>query len=169
MSATDNPAIRPITKQDIEETAFILGRAHFLSHQEKETMKFVLELSISKAPMLKDNARDRNFWVLEGEEGSIAGAYSLMTYDTDYQETDWLAWLCVDPDCRGKGYGKKLLTHAIEQARVRGKKHFKLWTTTKEHEQTAQHLYNSFGINIDKKIDDPDEPGITRIYRSLAI
>lgn len=125
--------ISPLKEDDIDEAVFILKRAHHLSYDDKETMKTVCEASISKLPIVGDEARDRDFWVMK-DEGSIIGAYSLMVFEHDYPDADWLAWYCVDDDKRGQGLGKILLNHAISEARKRKKKSLNLWTTTRPHE-----------------------------------
>ena len=80
----------------------------------------------------------------------------------------WLGWFTVIPEARGKGVGRQVLEWTINEARNKGYKFFRLWTTTDPDEAVAQKLYGSLGINIYKKEFD-EKSGDTILYRELKL
>jgi len=64
---------------------------------------------------------------------------------TRAEEVGILNDLYVLPEYRGKGYGKKLMAHAIEQVKSRDISRIQ-WLTAKDNED-AQQLYDSLGAN----------------------
>lgn len=52
--------------------------------------------------------------------------------------------ICVSPNQQGKGLGKKLLTHFIEQAKAKGV--VKIWLEVRAKNITAQMLYMNAGF-----------------------
>jgi GNAT superfamily N-acetyltransferase len=54
-----------------------------------------------------------NAWLLE-EDGFPAGSVAVMRYGA---ELAWVSMLLVDPRCRRRGYGTRLLLHALHECR----------------------------------------------------
>jgi len=80
-------------------------------------------------------------------EGTVFG-FSTLYFSfssTRAEEVGILNDLYVLPEYRGKGYGKKLMAHAIEQVKSRGISRIQ-WLTAKDNED-AQKLYDSLGAN----------------------
>jgi amino-acid N-acetyltransferase len=69
------------------------------------------------------------FWVLEEEDGRLAGCCCLEVYSPKIAEIRSLA---VSEDCRGKGYGEILVNAAIEEAQRRNVKQILVVSSTPE-------------------------------------
>jgi GNAT superfamily N-acetyltransferase len=84
----------------------------------------------------------------------------------DGDQADWLAMFSIDPDYRGQGLGKRLLNFAILQAKSRGKRCLRLYTSHDPKEAVAQTLYERQGFRVvaeERLWLDP----CVRIYREL--
>ncbi len=55
--------------------------------------------------------------------GKIVGMGSLHYFDTLVKKSVWIEDVVVHPEHRKKGYGKKIITHMISQAKKRGANH----------------------------------------------
>ncbi len=88
-------------------------------------------------------------------EGEIAGMAFLMPSGnpTEIYEKGWsyIRFVSVDPNCRGKGIGRKLTTLCIDAAKANGEKVIALHTSEFMHE--ARHIYESLGFEVLKEID----------------
>jgi GNAT superfamily N-acetyltransferase len=93
------------------------------------------------------------FFVLRAD-GSPAGCGGIQLFGTDYGE---LKRMFVRPQCRGRGYGKLLLDHLADHARVRGVKLLRLETGI--HQLPAIRLYEGWGFQrvppFGDYVDDP--------------
>lgn len=92
---------------------------------------------------IKSNYVDRGgcFDVLINEEHQIIGTVGLFPMDNDMCE---LRKMYLHPSCRGRGFGKKLLEHAIDKARELGFKSIILETAAVLKEAIA--LYKKYGF-----------------------
>jgi len=86
-------------------------------------------------------ARGGTFHVLESRDGAIIGAYGLYRVDGDTCE---LRKMYLRPEHRGQGLGKRLLDHALAQARELGFRAVVLETASVLKEAIA--LYESYGF-----------------------
>lgn len=86
------------------------------------------------------------YFVALDQKENILGTIGLYTQKSDEKNTDWLGWFCVDEKYRGKGVGQLLLDIAIKEARNRGKRFLKLYTSTNPNEAKAQMLYEKNGF-----------------------
>lgn len=69
---------------------------------------------------------------------------------------------------RGKGYGRALLDHLLEQARASGVQYFYLETGTPEYFNAARQLYSQAGfIECDPFADYHDDPYSLFMYKAL--
>ncbi|NWF70751.1 MAG: GNAT family N-acetyltransferase [Chloroflexi bacterium] len=75
-------------------------------------------------------------YVLEDDHGQILGYYFLRPYETGIVLED----LFLEPQAIGKGHGKRLFTHALEQARARGYAEM-----TWESDAHAEGFYRAMG------------------------
>jgi len=92
-----------------------------------------------------------DFWAAVDENGEIRGVIGLYSYIKDEDEAAWVSWFCVDPKARRQGIGQRLLGHAVEQARARGMKYVRLYTSTLANEAAAQFLYEKNGLRLCKE------------------
>lgn len=86
------------------------------------------------------------YWVAVDENGTICGTTGLYSMKKDFDEAIWLSWFCVAPTRRGQGIGKRLIEFSIEEARRRGKKYLRLYTSDDSNEAEAQFLYEKYGF-----------------------
>ncbi|MGN1353731.1 MAG: 2-amino-4-hydroxy-6-hydroxymethyldihydropteridine diphosphokinase [Alloprevotella sp.] len=80
------------------------------------------------------------------EEGTIQAmaTLSLMLIPTGVKA--WIEDVVVDENCRGRGYGRQLLTHLIAEARRLGASSVNL--TSKPERVAANRLYRSLGFRL---------------------
>ena len=102
--------------------------------------------------VLDDSAS--RLYLLE-EEGLIVGTLTLGIYVSPTGSKAWIEDVVVDNTCRGKGYGRALVAHAIEEARKAGVK--QLMLTSNPLRVAANKLYQSMGF----------EPKETNCYRMV--
>ena len=67
--------------------------------------------------VLNDSAS--RLYLLE-EEGRVVGMLTLGIYHSPTGSKGWIEDVVVDDACRGRGYGRMLVAHAIEEARKAG-------------------------------------------------
>ncbi len=78
--------------------------------------------------------------------GRVLGTTGLYRYNRDAAEAVWVAWLCVDPNARGRGIGQALIDHTIKTAQSLGYQKIRLYTSTAPNEAAAQLLYEKNGF-----------------------
>ncbi len=87
-----------------------------------------------------------HFFTLETENNKIAGILSLCIYPIPTSTKAWIEDVVVDETLRGKGYGRILMTHAIEFARSTGARSIEL--TSRPSRIAANRLYRELGFTI---------------------
>jgi GNAT superfamily N-acetyltransferase len=119
--------------------------------------KYIERLGKLPAAMSTDYTKlveTRGVYVLR-ESGKVIGSI-LLSKDGDSIKVNNLV---VDPTAQGKGYGRVLMEHAENMARVQGLAAVTLFTNEKMHENIA--LYAKMGfIETGRKFDD----GFNRVY-----
>lgn len=110
---------------------------------------------------------DLIYWVAM-EANDVVGIIGLYT-DNDAEEAVWLGWFCVSPRFRGKGIGSQLLELAIEEAKSRGKKFLRLYTSTSPLERAAHRLYEAYGFKLIKREPWPNDDTIEKLYYQLTL
>jgi len=108
------------------------------------------------------------YFIAVDESGEVLGTTGLYALEEDKQEAYWLGWYCVDPKYRGRGIGGKLLDFTIEEAKNRGKKILRLYTSPSDDEKTAQIIYDSRGFKT-TGTEKKDGNKYEIIYKELAI
>ena len=91
-----------------------------------------------------------NYWAAVNEQEKIIGTIGLYSNINDRHESVWMAYFCVDPGFRRQGIGRKLVEHAIEQARTIGVPYFRLYSSTLRNESASHSLYHEHGFRIVK-------------------
>jgi len=130
--------LRPADNSDedaIRDLVFSVLREYGLSPDPEDTDADLADI--------KECYCDRGgtFDVLENADGVIVGSVGLFRIDAATCE---LRKMYLLPSCRGKGWGKKLLEHAIEKAREIGCKRMVLETASVLKEAIA--LYTDYGF-----------------------
>lgn len=89
-----------------------------------------------------DNSASR-LYLLE-EEGRVVGMLTLGIYVSPTGSKGWIEDVVVDDACRGRGYGRMLVAHAIEEARKAGVA--QLMLTSNPLRVAANKLYQQMGF-----------------------
>ena len=84
-----------------------------------------------------------HLYLLE-EEGSIVGMLTLGIYLSPTGSKAWIEDVVVDSEARGRGYGKLLVEHAIDEARRAGVG--QLMLTSNPLRIAANRLYQQMGF-----------------------
>ena len=97
----------------------------------EQTLRAVLDNSASRLYLLK-------------EENRVVGMLTLGIYVSPTGSKGWIEDVVVDDDCRGRGYGRMLVAHAIEEARKAGVA--QLMLTSNPLRVAANKLYQAMGF-----------------------
>jgi ribosomal protein S18 acetylase RimI-like enzyme len=89
-----------------------------------------------------DNSASR-LYLLE-EESRVVGMLTLGIYHSPTGSKGWIEDVVVDDACRGRGYGRMLVAHAIEEARKAGVA--QLMLTSNPLRVAANKLYQAMGF-----------------------
>ena len=102
------------------------------------------------------------FIVKNFPDEKIVGVTGWYTEARGPKDIIWLGWYCIDPNERGKGFGKEILEWTIGKVKEMGYRVMKLYTTTDPNEAAAQILYEKIGFKL---IGEEQEEG--RAYLTL--
>ena len=91
--------------------------------------------------VLNDSAS--RLYLLE-EENRVVGMLTLGIYHSPTGSKGWIEDVVVDDACRGRGYGRMLVAHAIEEARKAGVA--QLMLTSNPLRVAANKLYQAMGF-----------------------
>lgn len=91
--------------------------------------------------VLNDSAS--RLYLLE-EEGRVVGMLTLGIYVSPTGSKGWIEDVVVDDVCRGRGYGRQLVAHAIEEAKKAGVA--QLMLTSNPLRVAANKLYQQMGF-----------------------
>ncbi len=111
-------------------------------------------ISLERLQTLASSESTRLYLAKEGDH--IHGMLSLVVFGIPTGTKAWVEDVVVDDGARGKGVGKSLMRHAIEQAQQLGAKAVDL--TSRPSREAANKLYQSLGF----------ETRETNVYRYLG-
>ena len=97
----------------------------------EQTLRAVLDDSASRLYLLE-------------EEGRVVGMLTLGIYHSPTGSKGWIEDVVVDDACRGRGYGRQLVAHAIEEAKKAGVA--QLMLTSNPLRVAANKLYQQMGF-----------------------
>ena len=97
----------------------------------EQTLRAVLDDSASRLYLLE-------------EENRVVGMLTLGIYHSPTGSKGWIEDVVVDDACRGRGYGRMLVAHAIEEARKAGVA--QLMLTSNPLRVAANKLYQAMGF-----------------------
>ena len=97
----------------------------------EQTLRAVLDDSASRLYLLT-------------EEGRVVGMLTLGIYVSPTGSKGWIEDVVVDDACRGRGYGRMLVAHAIAEARKAGVA--QLMLTSNPLRVAANKLYQAMGF-----------------------
>lgn len=111
-------------------------------------------ITLDRLQVLAASESTRLYLAKEG--GHIHGMLSLVVISIPTGTKAWVEDVVVDDGARGKGVGKSLMRHALEQAKKLGAKTVDL--TSRPSREAANKLYQSLGF----------ETRQTNVYRYLG-
>ncbi|MEI6040421.1 MAG: GNAT family N-acetyltransferase [Candidatus Berkelbacteria bacterium] len=100
--------------------------------------------------------KNLEYFVVKNNDGKVIGTTGFYNKDDDDSDVTWLGWYCVDPDFRGQGFGQEILDWTIDEARRRGKKYMRLYTSTRPEEKSANLMYEKNGFKLSNDKPEPD-------------
>ncbi len=96
---------------------------------------------------LQEVIETENTYLFVGEEnGKIIGTISLVFYRIPTGDKAWIEDVIVDESTRGKGYGNKLIQHAIDFAKSKGI--LKVNLTSNPTRIAANKMYQKLGFEL---------------------
>lgn len=135
--------IRNCQSEDIRSMACLHAQVYIKEYGlnpifERSTLPGLLDFMESKPP--------GNIWIAESGN-RIVGFIGIVGKDSEIAQ---LRWFLVDPEFRGMGLGRRLMTLAMDYCREQGFKHVFLWTFNEL--EIARHLYQTFGFTLAEKV-----------------
>lgn len=147
--------IRKATKKDIDSIENIYNKIHYEEEQGKVTIGWVRGVY----PIRKDaetSLKKNELFVLEDNNKIVASARINQEQVSEYKNAKWnypapdnqvmvLHTLVVDPDEKGKGYGKTFVAFYENYAKENGCKYLRMDTNALN--TNARALYKKLGYN----------------------
>ncbi len=126
--------IRPFTNNDIDKCAALYLQAY---NRPPWNYNFTNEKAVKYLTEYADRSRFEGF--IAEDHGNIVGA--VMSHSKTWWTNDiiYIDELFVEPDSRGKGYGKKLLDHIEDYSREKG---YEVVTLMTNKHMPAFRFYN---------------------------
>ncbi len=100
------------------------------------------------------------------KDNKLIGTTGLYHLKTDPDDTVWLGWLCINPEFRGKGLGRKLIEWTMNKAREEGYRILKLYTSNDPDLDVSHILYAKLGF---KTVGGRAGEGETLIYKQVKL
>ena len=94
-----------------------------------------------------DEKPEGEVWAAENN-GQIVGSIAAVSTEEGIAQ---LRWFLIEPEYRGSGLGRHLLTTAMEYCKHKNFKQVYLWTF--QDLKAARHLYKSFGFSITEQAE----------------
>lgn len=158
---SDNSNIVALSEETLDEAVRLVRKVFPNLLEESEAPEKSFPASIrrdalaSKEFLAKTNIPDLRYWIyIDPTTKRVAGTTGLYTYTHDEKEANWLGWLAVDPELRGRGIGRELLEFSIRATQQSGKRFLRLYTSSSPIEQKAHKLYESFGFRKTSETED---------------
>ena len=92
------------------------------------------------AAFVQSASSNERIWLAD-RDGSLVGCVAIVEHTPAVAQ---LRWFLIDPDCRGLGLGKRLLSDAVDFCRQCGYQSVVLWTVSGL--PAAAHLYHAAGF-----------------------
>ena len=150
---TGSDTIRRAQPEDAAAVAALTAAAY---------AKYVPRIGRPPMPMTFDYARviaEHPVWVIDGADGLAAALY--LKQGDDYLMIESIA---VHPDMQGRGIGRRLMAHAVKEARRLGLSEIRLYTNEKMTENIA--FYERLGF---REAERRQEAGFARVYMQLPV
>ena len=166
--------IKPLSKENIEEAIRLLHSIFIedvrVGEEPASALWASLEQQKHKDFYNKHDIKELEYFVVMDEKtDSVIGTTGLYTRKHEPLNMVWLGWYCVAPKKRGERLGSEILQWTIDEARKRGFKKMKLYTSDNPIEAVAQHVYEKFGFKLVGKERRSPNHNYTTLYRERKI
>ncbi len=130
------------------DAGYIAYRHGVLYEKEYGLDKIFEQYVIAGISKFMENPLAGNIWVAECD-GQIVGSIAIVGTD---KETAQLRWFLIEPEFRGSGVGRRLMTTAMAYCRDKNFKRVFLWTF--QGLDAARHLYKIFGFRPTEQVEN---------------
>ena len=134
--------IEKLSKYTLEELVVIF-RDIFPSEEDQSSIEECFRSSLNGGPV--EGVKELEYFVTR-KDSKIVGAIGLYSTPEDFREALWIGWYGVHPPHRNKGIGTNLLKFSIREAKKRGAKYLRAYTSTDPNEHAAHRLYEKHGL-----------------------
>jgi DNA-binding MarR family transcriptional regulator/GNAT superfamily N-acetyltransferase len=137
-----------IRSQKPGDVGYIAYRHGVLYAQEYGLDQVFERYVLTSLTKFLENQSAGNIWIAEFG-GNIIGFIGIVGID---QETAQLRWFLIEPEFRGTGLGRRLMTVAIDYCKEKQFKRVFLWTF--QGLDAARHLYEKFGFTPSELVEN---------------
>ncbi len=103
-------------------------------------------------------ATSAKYLVARDDSGRVLGSIGLYTLPTDERDSVWMGWYAVAKHARGQKVGSALLEASIADAKSRGARYLKLYTSDFPAEASAGKVYDKRGFTMFATAPHPVAP-----------
>jgi len=165
--------IKPLSQDSLMDTITLAHKVFVNSAKSENPPENGLRASLhpeeSKDFLEKRGIRKLQYYVAYDDKiKRVIGVIGQYEECKDPLDTVWVGWFCVDPSFRGKNLGEELLTWNMQNAREKGYKIMKLYTSDLPSEQAAQGLYDKLGFEV-KEIKPVEGKGYNLLFRERPL
>lgn len=133
--------IRTFQSKDIEHIIERHMDLYSAEYEFDDTFRDYVSQAVYDFVKAHDEDRE-NIWVAE-LGGKVIGSIAIVKVDNS---TAQLRWFLIEPDIRGKGLGKRLMSTVMEFCREKNYSRVFLWTIS--NLKAARHLYEYYGFEL---------------------
>ena len=108
------------------------------------------------------------FLLIDKAKDAVVGTTGLYAPKRTRRDTIWLGWFCVAHAYRGERLGTFILSWTVAEAKRRGFKKLRLYTSTTPNESAAQFLYESLDFKVIGE-EKRKEGGYCTLYREKKL
>ncbi len=163
---TDSPAIfRRATAEDAVAVARLHARSWQATYRgliPDEIIARVVRGEATRAERFRelfgDPDNERRGWVATHQEAVVGMAISCPSHDPDASDrTGEIEAIYLDPDFIGRGIGRSLLAHVVNDLRDQGFEEATLWVL--DSNTRARRFYEAAGWRFDGSTKEDERPG----------
>ena len=131
----------PLSKRTLDNTISLIEEVFKYREDQELACKNLIE-SLSQTNF------NKNYWVAIDRDNNAIGIIGLYIDPQieNSKTTVWLGWFGVHPERRRRGMGSSLLEFTLNEAKKRGFKTIKLYTSLDKNEEAAHKLYEKYGF-----------------------
>ena len=131
----------PLSLKTLDNAISLIEEVFRYRKDQKQARKDLIE-SLSQVNS------NKSYWTVTDNNNNVIGITGLY-FDPENKKdrpTGWLGWFGVHPEYRRRGIGSSLLEFTLNEAKKRGFKTIKLYTSLDKNEEAAHRLYKKYGF-----------------------